>query len=172
MKCEVCDKECNRRSNVQKYCSSCSDSVKKLKNCESAKKQRIRLGKEAIKKYQLRWYKNNVNRVKKYNRATRLEGKSIYQSIKQRCSNPKEQNFKWYGGKGIQCRLSQTEFLTIYWRTDSCEICDTKMQDQNRNLSNGRTVDRIDSLGHYDVNNLMIICKSCNVKKDHRSLKR
>ncbi len=46
-----------------------------------------------------------------------------FQNIRQRCTNRNNKDFLDYGGRGIECALSQEEFAAIYYRTDSCVIC-------------------------------------------------
>jgi len=41
-----------------------------------------------------------------------------FQNIRQRCTNRNNKDFADYGGRGIECALSQDEFADVYYRTD------------------------------------------------------
>ena len=64
------------------------------------------------------------------------------QNIRQRCTNRNNKDFDDHGGRGIKCALSQEEFAEIYYRTVSCELCGTLLNDANRKKADGRTIDR------------------------------
>lgn len=84
-----------------------------------------------------------------------------FQNIRQRCTNRNNKDFLDYGGRGIECALSQEEFAEVYYRTDCCELCGTLLNDKNRKKADGRTIDRIDHDDHYSMGNLRVICRSC-----------
>lgn len=84
-----------------------------------------------------------------------------FQNIRQRCTNRNNKDFDDYGGRGIECALSQEEFADLYYRTDCCELCGTPLNDDNRKKADGRTIDRIDHDEHYSRENVRVICRSC-----------
>ncbi len=84
-----------------------------------------------------------------------------FQNIRQRCTNRNNKDFPEYGGRGIECAVSQEEFAKIYYRTNGCELCGTILNDKNRKKADGRTIDRIDHDGDYSMENLRVICRSC-----------
>ncbi len=56
----------------------------------------------------------------------------------QRCENPKEESFKWYGARGIR--------VCDRWH-------DFRNFEADMGPSNGLTIDRIDNDGHYEPGN-------------------
>lgn len=64
---------------------------------------------------------------------------SVFSGIKRRCNNENDKSYHKYGGAGIECRLNSfEEFLDEVGERPSPE----------------HTIDRIDTLGHYEVGNL------------------
>lgn len=65
-----------------------------------------------------------------------------WSDIIQRCENPKRQNWKNYGGRGItMCRRWRESFLAF-------------IADVGRRPSPELTIDRIDNDGHYELGNI------------------
>lgn len=72
--------------------------------------------------------------------------RSIYIGIKQRCTNPKTQGYKYYGGRGIENRfISSDEFVNF--------VINDLGYDTAEKLK-GLIIDRIDNDGHYEPNNI------------------
>lgn len=75
----------------------------------------------------------------------------IWISMKSRCSNPKDVNYKNYGGRGIVvCDEWKDSFKTFY---------------SDMGNSNGLSIDRIDVNGMYEKNN----CRWANMKTQSRN---
>jgi len=72
--------------------------------------------------------------------------------IRQRCNNPNAPNYKWYGGRGIRCLLTELEIEILYKYSHA---------DQMRKPS----IDRIDKNGDYYFKNCRFIEQSENSKK-------
>lgn len=88
--------------------------------------------------------------------------KRIYQvwaSMKDRCSNPNSQNYKWYGGKGIiVCEEWKNSFESFYkWALENGYKEDAKR--------GAYTLDRIDTNGNYEPSN----CRFVNTKIQSRN---
>lgn len=85
------------------------------------------------KKHKKKEYRKNIDTYKKYNK-THIEErknymdswrekypwKNIWSGIQQRCENPKASGYKYYGGKGIKCLITEGEFIKTW--TSSKEI--------------------------------------------------
>jgi hypothetical protein len=151
--CIICGKLNDRK--ISKFCSKkCSDRQQYLQNRNSDIRRATN------------WNKKNKNRRQEILRKEKLSAKPAFRAIKQRCEDRQCSSFKYYGGKGVKCLFNFQEFKNIYLRTDRCELCDCLLNDENRNDSNGRCIDRIDNDGNYQECNIQIICRSCNIKKD------
>ena len=79
-------------------------------------------------------------------------------NIKQRCNNPKNPDYKWYGKKGIKCLLNISQIHYI-WLRDRAWLLDKP------------SIDREDNDGHYEFDNCRFIELSENVKKSHKERK-
>lgn len=80
-----------------------------------------------------------------------------FDNIKARCRFSYHRQFPRYGGRGIELKVIQADFIDWYIRT-----------------AKGRmdlTIDRIDNDGHYEFGNMQLITKSENSKKAHRESK-
>jgi hypothetical protein len=85
------------------------------------RKEHPDLSYKSVRKYQ----QNNPERI-------------IYWNMKQRCENPKNKDFRLYGGRGIKCLfLNFDHFIgNVGFRPDK-----------------GYSIDRIDNNGHYEPTN-------------------
>ena len=72
---------------------------------------------------------------------------SVWRSMKQRCSSPKELAYKWYGGRGIRvCEEWQDDFMNFYnWAYANGY--------DEKALKGVCTLDRIDVNGNYEPSN-------------------
>ena len=61
-------------------------------------------------------------------------------SIKQRCNNPKNKEFKDYGGRGIKCLITEAELKTLWIRDNAC-------------VMESPSIDRKDNDGNYTFDN-------------------
>jgi len=110
------------------------------------------------RQYKDTWRKEHTQVESKYVH----NGYRAFLNIKARCSNPNNRLFNDYGARGILLKISQEEFMEIYFKTAKCELCGVHLNDINRNARNGRSLDRIDSSKSYEKDNLRILCRSCN----------
>lgn len=64
----------------------------------------------------------------------------IWNRIHNRCENPKSDSFPWYGGSGIELKISRYNFIKMFYKDPSF---DPKLQ-----------IDRVDTKKNYEVGNL------------------
>lgn len=149
IKCKKCNKTIPKNSHKnRKFCSQlCSDLY--------------------YEEYREDWKEDHPEIEENYTKS----GNRCYNNIIQRCENPNHKSFTNYGGRGIQLRLTREEFAEIYFSSDTCEYCGTELNDENRNLKNGRTLDRVDQAKSYEKGNLRILCRSCNCSLAHKRRK-
>ena len=139
--CKLCKKEFEARHANKKFCSdSCFNKF--------------------YDNYRKNWKDSHPKIEKDYVKS----GDRAYNNIKQRCENPKNKQYSNYGARGITCEITREEFKKIYFATDSCELCNKDLDDQNRSGPNGRTLDRLDQARPYEKDNLRILCRSCNCR--------
>ena len=97
---------------------------------------------------------NNIERARK----CRIERKikkpwvSHFKSAKERCNNHKAMAYKYYGGKGIECLLTEDGVKTIYLRDNARDMIRP-------------SIDRIDRKGNYVFSNCQFIELSENLKR-------
>lgn len=162
MNCKNCDKQFDRNSSAQKYCSQ---------KCRERNQAKGKL--ERNPNYWKEYYRKNKSRRLQQSKESQQRtgrnkryaenGRLAHYNIISRCSNPNSPAYSRYGGKGVKCLISFEEFQQIYFSTDNCKICDVQLTDSNgRKDKTARTIDRIDSNGHYEADNLRIVCRSCN----------
>lgn len=75
-----------------------------------------------------------------------------YRNILYRCTNPKDKRYEYYGGRGIQCRLTPEE-LQLIWDRD--KAADMKQA----------SIFRFNKDNHYVFSNCKFIEKSQNIKR-------
>lgn len=78
-----------------------------------------------------------------------------YQVIKDRCENPNNTSFKYYGGKGILCLITREE-LEILWNRDKAWLLKRP------------SIDRKNSNRHYTFDNCQFIELSENSCKESK----
>jgi hypothetical protein len=76
----------------------------------------------------------------------------ILRAIQQRCNNPKNRDYRWYGAKGIRCYLTLEELEILFVIYNGASLIKP-------------SVDRIDSKGDYTFSNVQFIELSENVIK-------
>jgi hypothetical protein len=76
-----------------------------------------------------------------------------YNNAKQRCENPNNPNYPWWGAKGIEFHLTHDECEKLWNRDKAYDL-------------QFPTIDRIDVNGHYEYNNCQFIENKENSIKD------
>jgi len=83
----------------------------------------------------------------------------LWKNLTQRCGNPNDKKYKYYGGKGIKVRLSKTE-LKLLWE-----------RDKGWRLKKP-SIDRLNSNKDYEFSNCRFIEMSVNRKNNHNKTKK
>lgn len=80
---------------------------------------------------------------------------AVYQSMRQRCTNPNSQRWKYYGGKGVSIWDGWADFLDFYsWATSN-------------GYKEGLSIDRINSDGDYRPDNCQWITLAENTRRKY-----
>lgn len=95
--------------------------------------------------------REKINQKQKEHRKTYPEN-AIYNGIKQRCTNPKASGYEFYGGRGIECRITEEEIKELMIRDGYWDMKDP-------------TIDRVDNDGHYELSNCRFIERIENIKR-------
>ena len=74
--------------------------------------------------------------------------------IRARCRNLSIPSYRYYGGRGIECRITLDDLVAL-WRRDTA----------HRLLA--PSIDRIDPQGHYELANCQFIEHVANARKSH-----
>ena len=77
--------------------------------------------------------------------------------IFQYCRNPKDNSYKYYGGRGIKCLLTEKE-VEFLWHRDNAINMDKP------------SIDRINNDGNYELSNCCFIEFNINAKKGNKLL--
>lgn len=109
---------------------------------------------EQSKKYHHKYYKIHKNSQLRTIRQERKETPWKYTlvKIKTRCNNKNSSDYKYYGGRGIKCLITEEELKTLWFR------------DKAYNMKKP-SIDRIDNDGNYEYNNCEYIELSDNIIK-------
>lgn len=81
---------------------------------------------------------------------------NIWRQMRQRCNNPKDESYHWYGGRGIK----------VCWRWNYSFIEFQKWA-LSHGYKEGLTIDRIDINKGYQPTNCQWLSRSDNSKKAH-----
>lgn len=145
MKTKICSKCKNKKPLYEFY-----KDIQKKDNLSSACKQ---CKNKQLNKYSLLHKKEKSIYDKNYRKINFF--RRLLQKIKRRCFNPKCKNYKYYGGRGIECRITEDELKELWDRDKAYELKQP-------------SIDRIDNDGHYEYRNCQFIEMVENFVKDKR----
>lgn len=98
---------------------------------------------------------DNASRRKRADRRSGNIFAMIHHWVKSRCENKGQSRYRYYGGLGIECRITQ-EDIAICW------LRDRGWQMERPEL------DRIDPTGHYEFTNIQFLEKLENLERRRR----
>ena len=102
-----------------------------------------------------KWDRSGFDIYEKAKNINLFRGKSskklqhLWQNLKSRCGNPKDISYKRYGGRGILLKLERADIVYL-WKRDGADSMEHP------------SLDRIDSDGHYELNNCRFIENKIN----------
>jgi hypothetical protein len=145
MEMKVCTK-CGEEKNINSFYNESRVLDGKTSQC-----------KECISKAQSIYYINTKNERKTAQKKyyNQKKWKFIYDGIQQRCHNQNKHNYNRYGGRGIECHITEEELKKLWFRDKAYEM-------------NKPSIDRIDNDGNYTVENCQFIEFKENSGKNKR----
>ena len=130
--------------------------MKKCIKCQKYKSE-IKFHKNRTKKDGLAdWCKDCVKLYDK-ERHKNFPWKIVLKNIRNRCENSKNDHYVYYGGRGIECRITEDEIKKLWYRDKAYEM-------------DKPSIDRIDNDGHYELSNCRFIELSKNTIKDRKKV--
>jgi hypothetical protein len=137
-------KDKNRKDGLYPVCDSCRKSIYEINKNKILNQKQLYYeeNKSVLIQKRLNYYNENLELIKqqRINRHKRTPWKFTLYAIKSRCNNPKDTSYKDYGGRGIQCLITEAE-LKILWIRD------------NANTMDSPSIDRQDNDGNYTFKN-------------------
>jgi len=102
------------------------------------------------KKYQQTHKAKINNTVQEYHKTIIGCLRHRFNTIKQRCNNPKNKDYKNYGGRGIKCLFNSSKEFVDY------------VVNELKTDPRGLEIDRIDNNGYYEPDNIRIVTRKVN----------
>lgn len=138
------------KDGLDSWCKSCRNKS----NFEYYQKN-----KSKILEYAKDYREINKEKVNKREKLQHLKcpWKRLLVSINQRCNNIKCKDYKYYGGRGIKCLITEKELKKLWFRDKAW-------------LLKHPSIDREDNDGHYTYNNCQFIELKENAAKDKRKI--
>lgn len=130
--------------------------------CKNSCKKYYLNNKKHYKKQHKKYYNENKIKILKINKITHKNNKKLHQykytlkNIKQRCNNLNNVAFKYYGGRGIKCLITESELKFLWERDKAYEM-------------KKPSIDRIDNNENYCLENCRYIEQSENTKRRSRN---
>lgn len=129
-----------------KICTKCkkSKSIRNFSKKEHGKFGVNSICKECACNYTLNYYQ----KIRKES-----PWKEHFRALKERCINLKSKNYKYYGGRGIKCLITEKEIKELWFRDKAYEL-------------KRPSIDRIDNDGNYIFNNCQFLEMKINSGKN------
>lgn len=135
-------KKCCRKA-VKEY--SQTEKGRAVHKKAKKKFRRSEKGKVVNKKRYQKHRKQCLERGKKYRLTISGYLRGIFSDLKKRCNEPKNKDYKYYGGRGIKNKFKSSDEFVNYIVNE--------LQVDPHNLQ----IDRIDNDGHYEPGNIRFV---------------
>jgi hypothetical protein len=149
MKTKICTK-CGIEKEVTEFSKQKHGKFGATSDCKECRRK---IGKEFYKRNKIiinkkhnNYYQENKDTILKRNKFDYKDKKSkfpwkyTFKSIKDRCTNKNRSHYKYYGGRGINCLITEEEVKFLWFRDKAY-------------LMEHPSIDRIDNDGHYTLEN-------------------
>jgi len=156
-------KDKSKNDDFRSACKICDEIIKqkyklshKNEKANYDKKRRKKL-KKKLKINHHEYYCKHQKEIKKYNknRYKKVIWKYIFYGIYNRCNNPKNKFYYRYGGREIECRITEDEIKQLMKRDHYWDL-------------KKPSIDRIDNDGNYELSNCRFIELSENIARKNR----
>lgn len=141
MKIKVCSK-CKKKKPLSEFTKDKNRKDGLYPYCKNCRKKDGQINSEQIS-------------IKKKEFRKKFPWKQTLVYINQRCNNPNHPKYDRYGGRGIECRITEQELEYIWFRDEAY-------------LLKQPSIDRKDNDDHYEYPNCQYIEKLENMVKDKR----
>ena len=146
----------------KKHKEWCQDNKEKIKgirkNYRHKKKEKIKKRtkkyylehKEEINEHSKKYYQEHKEHCKEYNKKYKQNTPWLLslQRAKQRCNNPNNNSYKYYGGKGIKCLLTTKEIKFLWDRDNASEMNQSSIH--RKNSDGNYIIDNCEFLEHKE----------------------
>lgn len=115
---------------------------------QSGKIESVTINNKILVDSNTKWFTKREEYIRKNHGLSKHPLHNIWRLMKNRCNNPKNKSYKYYGGKGIKvCDKWENDFYTFYqWAI-------------SHGWEEGLTIDRIDHNGNYEPRNCRFITR-------------
>lgn len=130
----------------------------KYKLCACCKRNKLlsNFGIRNVSKDRLHVYCNDCQKLKRKEYLKNNPWNTSYKGANERCTNPNNSHYKYYGAKGIKFLLTKEEIKELWFRDKACKMVRP-------------SIDRKDNDGNYEYGNCRFIEFSENVIKRNLS---
>lgn len=114
--------------------------------------------KKQVNKKHNKYYKQNREKLLKLNKIRHKKHKAefpwkyILKNIKDRCTNKNRSHYKYYGGRGIKCLITEEELKKLWFRDRAYKM-------------EYPSLDRINNDGNYEVGNCQFLERNIHSQK-------
>lgn len=125
--------------------------------CKAYKKKFYKDNRKRLLREKSKYYQENKESEKQRCKIYRNKNpwKTTYSNAKQRCNNPNNEDYKYYGARGIKFKLTVKEIKKLWFQYNAYNMKQP-------------TIDRKDNNDHYTLQNCRFIENKENSAKDKR----